>query len=299
MDAQRKAQVHDPVDHPLVQVDHEPALLGRFAGGQPLDELLLGGHGGIAGVLNQPADQADAAFDLRHEAERQQNFGPVIGGLRELGEKIHDRVGVQQLRHAVIGALVALEVEAAVLTLAGGNQDDTAVGHQLAVDGQGVGRRHTGALAVVHGARDADEHHAIHTGGAQLGQPLPQGGLVREGGDLRAQAVDARQLRLDGRPEVEHVELRLHRDRSVVVLCDHARDHHVPETAVQAGFGGELDHLPCVLEGTLATVVAVRWHQLERDGVEAHAAPLHQTTCICACLCARRPHGDARTPSPA
>ena len=268
MNAQRKAQVGDAVDHPLVQVEHQLALLRRFAAGQPFDELLLIGHRGVSRVLDQPVDQADPALHLRNEAERQQDFGAMIGVLGELGQKTHDRVGIQQLGHAVGRALVALEIEPALFALAGGDQDHAAVGHQLAVDRQGVGRRDAGTLAVVHRARHADEDHALHSGVAQLGEPPAQRRLVHEGGDLRAQAVEPGQLRFDDRPEVQHVQLGLHRDGPVVVLGDHPGNHHVPDPAVEARFSRVPHHLARIFECPLATVVDVGWHQLERDGVE-------------------------------
>ncbi len=268
MDAQRKAEVDDAVDHPLVQVDHELTLLRRFAGGQPFDERLLIGHRGVSRVLDQPVDQADAGLDLRHEPERQQHFGAMIGVLGELGQKVHDRIGIQQLGHAVGRALVALEIEPALFAVPGGDQDHAAVRYQLAVDRQGVGRRDAGALTVVHGARHADENHALHPGVAQLGEPPAQRRLVHERGDLGAQAVEPGQLRFDDRPEVQHVELRLHRDGPVVVLGDHPRDHHVPNPAVEAIFARVLHHLARIFECPLAAVLDVGWHQLERDGVE-------------------------------
>ena len=98
----------------------------------------------------------------------------MVGGLREFGQEAHDRVGVQQLGHAVGRTLVALEVEPAVFTVAGGDQDRAAVGHELVVDRQRVGGRNAGTLTVVHGARHADERDALETGVAQIGQPLPQ-----------------------------------------------------------------------------------------------------------------------------
>ncbi len=278
MDAQRKAELGDPVDHALVQVDHELALLVRFAAGQSCDELLLVGHRGIARVLNQPVDQADTALDLRHETEGQQDFGPVIGVLGELGQEAHDRVGIQQLRHAVRRALVAFEVEPALFAVAGGDHDHPAVGQQVAIDRQGVGRCDAGAFAVVHRARYADEDHALHPGGAQVGEPLAQRRLVHERGHLRAQAVEPGQFRFDDRPEVQHVQFRLHGDGPIVFLGDHSGNHHVPDPALEAEFGRVPHHFSRVFECPLLTVFDVGRHQLERDGVEGHAAPLHQTT---------------------
>ena len=151
----------------------------------------------------------------------------------ELGQETHDRVGIQQLGHAVGRALVALEIEPALFALAGGDQDHAAVGQQLAIDRQRVGGRDAGALAVVHRARDADEDDTLDPGVGQVGEPPAQGRLVHECGDLGAQAVHARQLGLDDRPEVQHVQLRLHRTGTVVVLGDHAGDHHVANAAVE------------------------------------------------------------------
>ena len=98
----------------------------------------------------------------------------MVGGLREFGQEAHDGVGVQQLGHAVRRTLVALEVEPALFTVAGGNQDRTAVGHELVVDRQRVGGRNAGTLTVVHGARHADESDALDSGVAQIGQPVAQ-----------------------------------------------------------------------------------------------------------------------------
>src|SRR5271155_122779 len=175
MNAQRIALVDDTVDDPLVQIDHQLALLGRFGAGQRLDERLLIGHRGVAGILDEPVDEADPALQLRYEAERQQDLRPMVRVLGELGQAAHDGVGVQQLGLSERRTLVALEVEPALFTLPGGNQNHSPVVHQLAVDRQGVGRRDTGALAVSHGAGYADEHDAVDAGADQITEPLTQG----------------------------------------------------------------------------------------------------------------------------
>ena len=86
----------------------------------------------------------------------------------ESGQEIDDGVGVQQLRHAVGRALIAFEVEAAVLAFAGGNQDRAAVRDHVVEDRQRVGGRDTGAFTVIHGAWHADESDALDSGIAQL-----------------------------------------------------------------------------------------------------------------------------------
>ena len=247
MDAQRETEAGDAVDHTLVQVDHQLPLLRGFGFRQPLDERLLVGDGGVAWILDQPVDQADARLDLRYEAERQQYLGAMVGALRELGEKAHDGIGVQQLRHAVRRTLVALEVEPAMFTVAGGDQDDPAVGHQLVIDRQRVGGRNAGTLTVVHGSRYADESNAIESGVAQIGQPVTQGRLIQEGGDLGAQPLHPWQLRLDDRPEVQHVQPGLQLEGTIVILLDHPGNHDVPDPAVDTGFFGETQHLMRVL----------------------------------------------------
>ena len=174
-----KPRSRDAVDHALVQVDHRLALVRGVAARQCPDELLLLGDGSIAGVLNQPVDQPDPRLDLRHETEGQQDLGPMIGVLREVAQEADDRVGVQQLRHAVVGALIALEIEPALLTFSGGDQDHAAVVDHLVVDRQRVGGGDTGTFAVVHGAGYADEHDALEPGvtqgrsAARPGPPRP------------------------------------------------------------------------------------------------------------------------------
>ncbi|EUA27964.1 hypothetical protein I552_0222 [Mycobacterium xenopi 3993] len=238
MDAQREAEVGDTVDHTLVQVHHQLAFLRRFAAGQRSDECLFLRDGGVARILDQPADEPHPVFHLRNKAERQQYLGPVIGVLGEFGQKTHDRVGIQQLGLGESGAPIALERKPALLTRPGGNQDHAAVRHQFAINRQRIGRRHTRALAVVHGARYTDEHDAVHPRGDQIGEPLAQGGLVHKSGDLAAQSAHPRQLRFDQRPEVEHVKLRFHFDRPVILLSDQSGNHHVPDVAVDTGFRG-------------------------------------------------------------
>ena len=191
----------------------------------------------------------------------------MIGVLGEVREKTDDCIGVQQLGHAVGRALIALEIEPALLAIARRDQDHAAIGQQLTINRQGVGRRDAGALAVIHGARDTDEDDALHSGSGQIREPLAQSRFVHERGDLRAQAFNPRQLGLDDRPELQHVELRLHRDGTVVVLGDHPRDHYVPNLAIQTRLRRVLDHLARILQCPLPAVVHIRWHQLERDGV--------------------------------
>ena len=87
MDAHRKAEVGNAVQHTLVQVNQEPALLIRFAGSQSLDERLLISHRGVSRVLDEPVDQSDAALHRGHESERQQDFRPVIGVLGEIRQE--------------------------------------------------------------------------------------------------------------------------------------------------------------------------------------------------------------------
>ena len=278
MDAQRKAEIGDTVHHPLVKVDHELALLRRFAAGQLLDERLLVGHGGVSRVLDQPVDQTHPILDLRYEAERQQNLGPVVGTPRELGEEPHNCVGVQQLGHAERRTLIALEIEPTVFTVPGRDQDHAPVVHQLVINRQRVGRCDAGALTVVHGARYADENDPLETGSAQVGQPVTQGLLIHEGGDLGAQSLHPGQLRFDQRPELQHVQLRLHLDGPVVVLRDHPGNHQVPDPALDAGLSGELQYLARVLRRLLRTALHVRRHELERDGVKRQPAAPHRTS---------------------
>ena len=98
----------------------------------------------------------------------------MIGVLGELGEETHDRVGVQQLRHAEVRALIALEVEPALFTFAGGDQDHAAVGDLPVVDRQGIGGRDTGTFTVVHGAGHPDEHDSLEPGVTQVVSRSPR-----------------------------------------------------------------------------------------------------------------------------
>ena len=98
----------------------------------------------------------------------------MIGVLGEIGEEADDRVGVQQLRKTEIGTLTALELKAALFTLAGRDDNHAAVVDGLVVDRQRIGGWDTGAVAVVHGARHADEHDALEAGVAEGGQPPPR-----------------------------------------------------------------------------------------------------------------------------
>ena len=195
----------------------------------------------------------------------------MVGFVGEIGEEPDDRVGVQQLRQAEIGALVALEVEPALFTLAGGDQDHAAVVHRLVVDRQRVGRRDTGALAVAHGARHADKDDALEPGVAEGVQPPAEGSLVHKGGDLRAQPAQPRQLRLDERPVIEHIELGQHRDGPIVVLGDHPRDHHVLDSAVETRFRGNPRHFARLFHRILGPALHIGRHQLERNSVEGHS----------------------------
>jgi hypothetical protein len=99
-------------------------------------------------------------------------FRPMVRPLGEFAQESHDRVGVQQLGLGERRPLIALEVEPALFALPGGNQDHSPVGHPVAIDRQGVGRRDTGALTVGHGARYADEHDPVDAGADQIPEPL-------------------------------------------------------------------------------------------------------------------------------
>ncbi len=191
-----------------------------------------------------------------------------LGG--ELGQELHDGVGVQQLGQRVGRAAVALEVEPAELAVAGRNQDGATVGHLVGEQRQRVGGGDPGPVAVVHGARNPDEGDPLDPGFAQVTHALPERILVEEGRDLGAQAADAGQFGLDDVPEVQDVQLRLHLDGTAVVLLDHAGHHHVPDPALQPGGRGRLAHLVRLLDGTIAAELGVGRHEFERNGVEGH-----------------------------
>ena len=278
MDAQRIAEVDDTVDHPLVQVEGQLAPLRRFGVRQCLDERLLVSDGGVARVLNEPIDETDLLLDFRYEAERQQDLRPVVGLLGEVGQKAHDRIGVQQLRLGERRTLIALEIQPTHFTLPGGDQDHAAVGHQLLINRQGVGRRDTGTLAVSHGSRHPDEHDALDPGADQSTEPLTQRRFIHESGDLAAQSAHPGQLRLDDRPEIQHVQLRLHLDRPVILFRDQPRHHHVPDPAFDPGFRRQLQHFVGLFDRLLRTAIDIRRHQLKRDGVEGQRAAPHPTT---------------------
>ena len=84
-------------------------------------------------------------------------------GVAAKSEETDDGIGVQQLGHAVRGALIAFEVEATLLALAGRNQDHAAVGDQAVEDRQRIGGRDAGALTVAHGARHTDKRDALES----------------------------------------------------------------------------------------------------------------------------------------
>lgn len=90
--------------------------------------------------------------------------------------------------------------------------------------------------------------------------------------------MDSRQLRFDDRPEIEYIQLRLHRDGPIVILGDHPRHHYVPYPAVKPGCSRVLHHLASIFDCPLLATLEVRWHQLQRDRVEGHTAPLRQTS---------------------
>ena len=85
MDAQREPEVPDTVDDPLVQVDEKLTPTSRFGACERLDELLLGGDRGVAGILDEPIDQADATLDvekrklvMKQIEELMQEEGPIV-----------------------------------------------------------------------------------------------------------------------------------------------------------------------------------------------------------------------------
>ena len=57
------------VEDSFVKIDQWLLAFGGLGGGEVPHELLLFGHRGVTGILDQPVDESDAGFDLRHEAE--------------------------------------------------------------------------------------------------------------------------------------------------------------------------------------------------------------------------------------
>ena len=192
----------------------------------------------------------------------------MLGGVREFGEEADDGIGVQQLGHAVGGALVAFEVEAALLTVPGGNQDDPAVGDQCLEDGQGVGGGHPAALAVLQRARHPDEGDTVEVRRVQCGEPGAQGRLVQKRRDLGAQPAGAGKFGADQRPVLQDIHLGLHLDGTIIVLVDHPGDHDVAD--IDARLLRQRADLDRLIDGVLRPPLHIRWDEFERDGVERH-----------------------------
>ena len=119
MNAQREPEIGDAVDDPLVQVDQSAG--GASPGSVPASFLTNSCSAATAALPGSWMSQLIRPTRLSTFGTKPNDSrisGPLIGALGEVGEEVDDRVGVQQLRHPVGGALLALEVEPAVLALA-------------------------------------------------------------------------------------------------------------------------------------------------------------------------------------
>ena len=174
------------------------------------------------------------------------------------------------MRHPVGSALSAFEAEPIDLAGAGRNQDGTAVGHQIAIDRQRIGGCDAGAFPVSHGPWYADEGDALHARGDEIGQPPAKFRLIGESGDLRAQSFDAGEFRGDELPVIQDVEFGLHLHRTVIVLIDHAGNHHVADLAGDTRLGGDPRDLACLVELLWQAAVGVGRDHFDRDRGERH-----------------------------